>query len=737
MAKRGVGRGAIVVAGLLFGSTVAPAAAQELSEQARQQIRAIFAEKASRTPAQRKIATSLLYAHRESLGRAMVQGLGPQRRVANRAGLERDGMVVVDIRADVTDGLLQSIAGFGGRVVSAYPAFGAVRARVPIQQVEAIAELPEVKHVGPRQGFLTNPVVTSEGDVTHAAAPTRTTLGKDGTGVTVGVLSDGVDSLADRQAAGELPPSCPQAGACVQVLSGQAGSGDEGTAMLEIVHDLAPGAKLYFATAVDGEASFAANILALRNTYGCDIIVDDVTYFAEGAFQDGVIAQAVNSVTSGGALFFSSAGNSGRYDAGTSGTWEGDFLSSGTTISFFDGTAWQGLPVHTWNGATGGGAANANALAADAPYAISLKWSDPLGAAVTDYDLFLFDSTLTTVYDFSIEDQTVGGQDPYEIMGGGYEGEKVVVIRWTGATKALRLDTNRGELTHATDGATFGHNATDGAVTVAAADVATAGGGVFTGGAANPVEDYSSDGPRRVFYQASGTAITTGKVTFASGGGKEVQKPDITAADCVTTTTPGFIPFCGTSAAAPHAAGIAALLKSADGNPSNGQVLAAMIGTALDVTPDVGRDRNSGAGVVVADRAATALTSAPPPAKFYTLSPCRVFDTRVVGAETNGAPLSCSTTYDFTMVGGACGVPSGTKSISLNATVTGPTAQAALLLFAAGSPVPFTPTLSYTKGATLANNAIVTLSAGGKMSVRCSGAGTTHAIVDVNGYFLE
>ena len=170
----------------------------------------------------------------------------------------------------------------------------------------------------------------------------------------VGVLSDGVDSLAARQASGDLPPACPQAGACVQVVSARAGDGDEGTAMLEIVHDLAPGAKLYFATAVDGDASFAANILALKNTYGCDIIVDDITYFDEGAFQDGVIAQAVNTVTAAGALFFSSAGNSGRLNAGTSGTWEGDFLNSGTTIVRLhrDGLARQADPQlerpHGW-----------------------------------------------------------------------------------------------------------------------------------------------------------------------------------------------------------------------------------------------------------------------------------------------------------------------------------------------------------------------------------------------------
>jgi hypothetical protein len=243
-----------------------------------------------------------------------------------------------------------------------------------------------------------------------------------------------------------------------------------------------------------------------------------------------------------------------------------------------------------------------------------------------------------------------------------------------------------------------------------------------------------------MFYHPNGTAITTGKVTFASGGGRELQKPDITAADCVVTAFPSgsvFNPFCGTSAAAPHAAAVAAVLKSSAGNPSLSQVSAAMFATALDVTPETGRDRNSGVGIVMADRAATALTSAPPPAAFYTLSPCRVFDTRVVGAETTGVALSCGTTYDFTIVGGTCGVPSGAKSISLNATVAGPTAQAGLLLYPAGSPVPFAPTLSYTTGLTIANNAIVSLSTDGKMSARCSGTGTTHVIVDVNGYFVE
>ncbi len=373
MPKRCVGRKAFVVAGLLLGGFAGPTLAQEMSEQAQRQIRAIYADKATWTPAQRKLDTSLLYASRESQGQAMVQGLDQGlavlRRVASRAGVDGDGTVVVDIRAEVTDELLRTIADVGGRVASAIPRFGAVRARVPIRRVEAIAALAEVRQIRPPEQYLLNTgSQTSQGDLAHAAASARSTFSINGTGVKVGVISDGVDSLATRQATGDLPPTCaptPGPGACVTVVPSQQGTGDEGTAMLEIVHDLAPGAKLYFATAVNSSASFAANILALRNTYGCDIIVDDVTYLAEGAFQDGPIAQAVNTVTASGALYFSSAGNSGRFNAGTSGTWEGDWVNSGmhTRASPSLGQALR-KPMHSFNGQTGAGAATSDQLTA-------------------------------------------------------------------------------------------------------------------------------------------------------------------------------------------------------------------------------------------------------------------------------------------------------------------------------------------------------------------------------------
>jgi hypothetical protein len=745
-----------LLAGISAGQ---PLAAQELGEQAIRQIQAIYADKAARTPTERKLATPLLMAHRQSRGKAMIQGLGAFPRIAARAGVDEKGMVVVDIQAVVTEDLLRAIPDLGGHVISSHPSYDAVRARVPIRRIDALAALPDVRFVRPKARFLVNAgAQTSEGDVAHAADTARTVFGIDGSGVRVGVLSGWVASLADRQASGDLPPDCadpiPDSGACVAVVPCPSPDpcpadvffSDEGTAMLEVIHDLAPGAQLVFATADPGIANFATNIQTLRDTYDCDVIVDDITYFAESAFQDGPIAQAVNAVTRSGALYFSSAGNGNRLSAGVSGTWEGDFFNSGCVVEITDPLNPMSLlsqgPVHSFDSISMPNCVPtipSNPLTADAPDAITLQWSDPWGGASSDYDLFLFSAGLSGPVDWSNDDQECAGgvpafcsPDPYEEMGYGFLGERIVVVKWSGAARALRIDTNGGQISIATDGATYGHNAAESAVSVAAVDVATAGGGAFTGGAANPVETYSSDGPRRIFFNPNGTAVTPGSFLFANGG-RELQKPDVTAADCVTTTTPGYSPYCGTSASAAHAAAIAALLLSTDNNPSGGQALAAMFATALDVNP-AGRDRDSGVGIVMADAAATALVNVPS-TDFYTLDPCRVFDTRDPGGPTGGAPLTCGLDYNFTMTGGACGVLGSATAVSVNVTVTGATAQGNVRLFASGAPAPTVSTLNYVAGVNKANNAVAPLSAAGQIAVRCAPRGSTHVIVDVNGYF--
>ena len=116
---------------------------------------------------------------------------------------------------------------------------------------------------------------------------------------------------------------------------------------------------------------------------------------------------------------------------------------------------------------------------------------------------------------------------------------------------------------------------------------------------ANPIESFSSDGPRKIFFNPDGSPITPGKFTYASKGGVTLQKPDATAADGVYTKTPGFLPFFGTSAAAPHAAAIAALVKSAHPSLTNAQIINILHTTTLD-NMEAGVDRDGGYGILMA-----------------------------------------------------------------------------------------------------------------------------------------
>lgn len=127
----------------------------------------------------------------------------------------------------------------------------------------------------------------------------------------------------------------------------------------------------------------------------------------------------------------------------------------------------------------------------------------------------------------------------------------------------------------------------------------------------------------------------------------------------------------------------------------------------------------------------------PPPlaTEYFALSPCRVFDTRQPGGPTGGFPPGCGINHVFTLTGGACGVPASAKAVSANVTVTQPAAAGTLNVFPAGAFPPLTAVVNYAPGATRGNNAIVQLSATGQVAVRCSPAGSTHVIIDINGYF--
>ena len=308
--------GAVLAILLLAG----PAGAQQppaqaggdLPVRAVRQIRAILAEKAQRTPAQRKVSSQLLEAQRTPAQRTVnsqllaekarrtptQQKLNSQLQDALRTPLQKPTVagtsrlqatdpdaknereateadaknerVMVDIRADVTPTVLKRIRDLGGTVISSVPKYQAIRAQLPLRAVEMLAALDAIRTIRPADEAVTRKDDTSEGDVAHRTSLARRTHGVTGTGIGIGVISDGVRSLADRQASGDLP-------ARVTVLPGQAGRGDEGTALLEIVHDLAPGAELYFATGEGGQAQMAVNIESLCEA-GANVIVDDIGY---------------------------------------------------------------------------------------------------------------------------------------------------------------------------------------------------------------------------------------------------------------------------------------------------------------------------------------------------------------------------------------------------------------------------------------------------------------------------
>jgi hypothetical protein len=119
---------------------------------------------------------------------------------------------------------------------------------------------------------------------------------------------------------------------------------------------------------------------------------------------------------------------------------------------------------------------------------------------------------------------------------------------------------------------------------------------------------------------------------------------------------------------------------------------------------------------------------------FYTLTPCRILDTRLDPGPLGGPALAAGSTRVFP-IWNQCSVPPTAKSVSVNITVTQPTSPGHLILFPGGTP-PTVSAINFRAGQTRANNAIVPLSGTGTISVADGqGSGTTHFILDVNGYF--
>jgi len=614
-----------VVRAPLRAQETAQSEPQDIGPVARQQLSALVADKEARTPAQKKIDSNVLLtidATRAIPRRSILKSLA-------KPMPEADGRIVVDIdladAADI-DHVTAVLRQVNAQVLFTSARFKSVRARIQPQAVEAIAAIPGVRFIDAERRAVHNQNTTSQGDVVHKANMVRSTLGYTGNGVKVCVLSDGIASLASRQATGDLPQ-------IVDVLPGQAGVGDEGTAMLEVLYDLVPEARLGFATSNGGEAAFAQNILDLADAGkgGCKVIVDDADYLSESPYQDGIIAQAVNTVTAAGVVFVSSASNNGSFDFATSGTWEGDFRAPSNVTSAL-------IPGHVLHEFAPGVAGNA---ALTPSSYVLLHWAEPSGAAASDYDLYVLDSTMSTVLASSTNVQN-GSQNAVEIVyaptGNPFPaGSRVVVAKKTGAPdRMFSVRWYRGKLTYATAGAARGHANAAGALSVAATPASGAAGPTppnSTGPYPNPysssslVETFSSDGPRRIYFDTAGNLLPGAPAgNFTSSGGVVRNKPDLTAADGVSTDTPGYAQFFGTSAAAPHAAAAAVMLRQAFPNWSVQQIKDALMTSAVDIQAP-GWDRTSGAGIVM-PLAALQAAGAPAAAAIKLVN--------VVATEVNG-----------------------------------------------------------------------------------------------------
>jgi hypothetical protein len=473
--------------------------------------------------------------------------------------------------------------------------------------------------------------VTSQGDHAQRSDLARSNYGVSGAGVKVGVLADsfnltnpatasypGGDNAAADSAGGDLPA------AGVQVIQeSSSGGSDEGRAMLQIIHDIAPNASLLFATSGSTQATFASNILALAAA-GAKIIVDNTTFFDELAYQDGPIAQAINQVATQGVIYFAAAGpgiNNGHN--GYEGAWvDGGAATIGTT---------QGgsISEHFMQFAPGQNYMTINLQLVDH---IVLQWSRPANSASgpspgagDDLDLFITNAAGDRIFQQSIAVNTNG--DPVEVISltalaanqstginylrvGLFSGTapseiKVIAYKNTlGNALASNLD----------DGTIYGHAAADGAIAVGAAAFSqTPDFGVSPPG----VESFSASGPTKVMFDVNGNLLSTPSVR---------QTPSITAPDGGNNTFFGsdsatdadsFPNYFGTGAAAAHAAGVAALMLEVRPMLTSAEVKAFLMHSAVDMDNpatagfDTGVDAATGAGLINADIAVALAIAGP------------------------------------------------------------------------------------------------------------------------------
>jgi subtilisin family serine protease len=462
---------------------------------------------------------------------------------------------------------------------------GVIQARLPVAQLEAAAAAPGVQHV--REARRMQPLaVAGEGPATTNAASWHA-AGMSGAGVKVGII-DAFFGYQASQARGDLPASVVPVDFCPSLGGFPGGNDDHGTAVSEIVHEMAPGAQLYL-LCVGTEVEFAeAALYAIEN--GISIVNCSCAFFNVGRgdgtgtdFSNHPAAHvdfpdlAVEAARTGNVLPVIAAGNSRQQH------WSGVFadLDANGTNNFAGADESINVPVVN-----------------PGLHCFYLKWDD-WPRSTQNFDLYAYrDPSQAPIAVSSNPQNGAPGQTPTEEFCPVVSTPGVVhlVIRRVSGTAAPRFDLF-------SDNADLGEHVTPGSLTQPADSPFALAAGAFCW-QSGALEDFSSVGP-----------TIDGRI-----------KPDLVAPNNVSTGVYGPFPGCaaltgfaGTSASAPHAAGAAALVKQAFPGFNADQLQSFLEARAVDAAP-AGKDNLTGAGLLNVGAVPTsqpggAGQSGPPPAK--------------------------------------------------------------------------------------------------------------------------
>ena len=503
---------------------------------------------------------------------ALAAAAAPSKSVASDDPVRFDssGNVQVYIHLENTDDdTLQELRDLGADIEIANSDANVVQAWVLTQALADIAALDAVREItAPDYGQTKAGRIVTEGDGIHRADLVRAFSGLSGRGVKVGAISDGVDARGTAQSSNDLPDS-------IEIDPDNPGSDDEGTALLEIIHDLVPSAQLAF-SGPETSLDMVESILWLANEAfdgeGADIIVDDVGYYTEPYFEDGLIALAAEDAVAGGVVFTSAAGNNAVSH------YTGQFIDGGDDYHDFDDSSETDIALRVALGLM-----------------LHLQWNDQFGSSGNDYDLFVCPPGLKPVK-FNLQNDVCeksdreqdGDDNPYESIYTSsldYSTADVYIRQLSGNPRQLKLFVTHGEvLEHGvTEGGIIGHPAVTGVLAVGAIAAAEPG---------NDEPEFFSDRGQTEIYFPRATR----------------NKPDVMGIDGVMITGSGgfgilnpvspFSLFLGTSAAAPHVAGIAALVMEAQrkADPSMGKkaVADAVTQKLRDTAIDLGEQDSNG-----------------------------------------------------------------------------------------------------------------------------------------------